>query len=138
MSKAAAHPPVNHQEESIIPEHCREIFLFNEIATITAHTLDLQEIADLALDKVLEFFKIEAGLLLLWDHDHQRLTSVAARGFQVDYVDRTGAGELEKIIGPYLSRATQPLIISDIRSDQRLATSTFRKPSAMTPASGPW
>jgi PAS domain-containing protein len=125
MSKAAAHPPVNHQEESIIPEHCREIFLFNEIATITAHTLDLQEIADLALDKVLEFFKIEAGLLLLWDHDHQRLTSVAARGFQVDYVDRTGAGELEKIIGPYLSRATQPLIIQDIRSDQRLATSTF-------------
>jgi PAS domain S-box-containing protein len=125
MSKAAAHPPVNHQEDSFIPEHCREIFLFNEIATITAHTLDLQEIADLALDKVLEFFKIEAGLLLLWDHDHQRLTSVATRGFQVDYVDRTGAGELEKIIGPYLSRATQPLIIQDIQSDQRLATSTF-------------
>ncbi len=125
MSKAAAPPPVNHQEDFIIPEHCREIFLFNEIATITAHTLDLQEIADLALDKVLEFFQIEAGLLLLWDHDHQRLSSVSARGFQVDYVDRTGAGEVEKIIGPYLSRATQPLIISDLRSDQRLATSTF-------------
>jgi len=125
MSEAAAHTPVDHQVQSVAPEHCREIFLFNEIATITAHTLDLQEIANLALEKVLEFFQIETGLLLLWDHDHQRLSSVAAQGFQMDYLDSTGTGELEKMIGPYLSRAAQPLIILDVQSDQRLATSTF-------------
>jgi two-component system, NtrC family, sensor kinase len=125
MSEAAAHTPIDHQVQSVALEHSREIFLFNEIATITAHTLDLQEIANLALEKVLEFFQIEAGLLLLWDHDHQRLSSVAARGFQMDYLDSTGTGELEKMIGPYLSRAAQPLIILDVQSDQRLATSTF-------------
>ena len=125
MSKAASRPPIPQQLQCLPSQHSREIFLFNEIATITAHTLDLQEIANLALKTVLEFFQIEAGLLLLWDHDHQRLTSVAARGFQVDYLHWTVTGELEKMIGPYLSRATEPLIILDVQSDQRLATSTF-------------
>jgi PAS domain S-box-containing protein len=125
MSKAAARPPNQHRLQSIAPEQSREIFLFNEIATITAHTLELQDIANLTLETVLEFFQIEAGLLLLWDHDHQRLTSVAARGFQVDYLHWTSTGELEKMIGPYLSRATQPLVIKDVQSDHRLATSTL-------------
>jgi len=103
----------------------REICLFNEIATITAHTLDLKEITHLALDAVMDFFAVDAGLLLLWDPEPQRLTSVAARGFKRDYVDWTGTGELEKMIGPYLSRATRPLIIKDVQHDRRLATSTF-------------
>jgi PAS domain S-box-containing protein len=125
MYKAAPRPAKAPRPQSVSPEQGRDLFLFNEIATITAHTLDLQEIANLTLDKILEFFQIEAGLLLLWDHDNQRLTSVAARGFEVDYLHWTGAGELEKIIGPYLSRATQPLVIRDVQADHRLATSTF-------------
>jgi len=107
------------------PERSREICLFNEIATITAHTQDLEEIARLTLETALEFFKVEAGLLLLWDHNRQRLSSVAAQGFQVDYLHWTGTGELEKMIGPYLSRATQPLVILDVKNDPRLATSTL-------------
>ncbi|MFZ2088789.1 MAG: PAS domain S-box protein [Desulfobaccales bacterium] len=125
MSKAAVPPSPAQRLAAAAPDHSRDIFLFNEIATITAQTLDLQEIANLALTKVLEFFQIEAGLLLLWDHDRQRLTSVATQGFQVDYLHWTGTGELEKMIGPYLSRATQPLIILDVDSDPRLETSTF-------------
>jgi len=125
MSKAETHPDKVQPLQPIFPEQGRDLFLFNEIATITAHTLELQEIASLTLEKVLEFFQIDAGLLLLWDHDTQRLTSVAARGFQVDYLHWAGAGELEKVIGPYLSRATQPLIILDVQEDPRLATSTF-------------
>jgi PAS domain S-box-containing protein len=125
MIKAATGPAKAPQLQTVSPEQGRDLFLFNEIATITAHTLELQEIAHLTLEKILEFFQIEAGLLLLWDHDTQRLTSVAARGFQVDYLHWTGTGELERVIGPYLSRATQPLIILDVQSDHRLATSTF-------------
>jgi PAS domain S-box-containing protein len=106
-------------------ERSREICLFNEIATITAHTQELQEIANFTLEAVLDFFQVEAGLLLLWDHNRQRLTSVAAQGFQVDYLHWTNTGELETLIGPHLSRTTQPLIIPDVKTDPRLATSTF-------------
>ncbi len=35
-------------------EHRRELYLFNKIATITAHTLDLQEISNEVLAAILE------------------------------------------------------------------------------------
>ncbi len=125
MSKPAARPATDPPLSARAPAGSREICLFNEIATITAHTQDLQEIAHLTLETVLDFFRIEAGLLLVWDHNRQRLTSVAAHGFRMDYLHWTGTGELEKMIGPYLSRATQPLVMLDVKNDPRLATSTF-------------
>jgi PAS domain S-box-containing protein len=105
--------------------HCRELFLFNELAIISAYAIDLQEIVDLVLEAVLEFFQVEAGLLLLWDQERQRLTNVAAQGFLTPYLEQLSTGQLETIIGPYLSRAHQPLIIDDVQADPRLSTSTF-------------
>ncbi|MBW1992251.1 MAG: PAS domain S-box protein [Deltaproteobacteria bacterium] len=105
--------------------HCRELFLFNELALISAYARDLQDIVDMALEAILDFFQVEAGLLLLWDQKRQRLTSVAAQGFLTPYLEQLSAGHLETIIGPYLSRAHQPLVIDDVQSDPRLATSTF-------------
>jgi PAS domain S-box-containing protein len=117
--KAREKPEI--QEKS----RCRELFLFNEIALISAYARDLQEIVDLVLEAVLDFFEIEAGLLLLWNQGQQRLSNVAAQGFLTQYLDQLSAGRLETIIGPYLSRAHQPLIIDDIHTDPRLYTSTF-------------
>ena len=59
--------PAREQQEVREKEHQRELHLFNQIATITAHSLDFQEIINKVLTAVLEFFQIEAGLLLLWD-----------------------------------------------------------------------
>ena len=106
-------------------EYQRELHLFNQIATITAHTLDLQEIINKVLAEVLEFFRIDAGLLLLWDRVRRRLSHAASRGFPAQYLKHVSQGKLETVIGPYLAAATQPLIIKDIRHDKRLSTSTF-------------
>ena len=62
-------------------DHRRELHLFNKIATLTAHTLDLQEIINAILAAILDYFQIDAGLLLLWDRVRQRLTYAASRGF---------------------------------------------------------
>jgi|UniRef100_A0A7C3SJM1 PAS domain S-box-containing protein len=105
--------------------HCRELFLFNELALISAYAVDLQEIVDLVLEAVLDFFQVEAGLLLLWDQSKQRLSNVAARGFLSEYLEQLSSGQLEAIISPYLSRAHQPLVINDIQADPRVSTSTF-------------
>ena len=67
-------------------EHRRELHLFNQIATITAHTLDLQEIINEILETVLAFFRIDAGFLLLWDPVRQRLTYAASRGLPQEYL----------------------------------------------------
>lgn len=105
--------------------HCRELFLFNELALISAYAKNLQEIVNLVLDAVLDFFQVEAGLLLLWNQNQKRLTNVAARGFLSEYLEQLSSGKLETVIGPYLSRAHQPLVIDDLQADPRLSTSTF-------------
>ncbi len=97
------------QQELDDKEHRRELHLFNKIATITAHTLDLQEIINEVLAAILEFFQIEAGLLLLWDRLRQRLTYAASRGFPQDYLGKLSDGKLEAIVQPNLARAGQPL-----------------------------
>jgi PAS domain S-box-containing protein len=106
-------------------EHRRQLDLFNQIATITAQTLDLQEIIDGVLAAVLEFFQIEAGMLLHWDRVRQRLTYAASRGFPPSYLEQISQGKLRNINGARLAAATKPLIIDDIHHDHRLFTSTF-------------
>jgi two-component system NtrC family sensor kinase len=106
-------------------EYHRELRLFNQIATITAQTLDLQEIINKVLTEVLDFFRIDAGLLLLWDRVRNRLTHAASRGFPPEYIKQVSQGKLEAVIGPHLAAAIRPLIIKDIRNDERLLTSTF-------------
>ena len=123
--QAAAVAAAAEQQELGEREHRRELDLFNKIATITAHTLDLQEIIDAVVAAVLEFFQIDAGLLLLWDKSRRRLTYAASRGFPDDYLQQLSSGMLERLVEPNLTRADRPLIIKDIQKDPRLFSSTF-------------
>jgi PAS domain S-box-containing protein len=106
-------------------DYCPELSLFNEIAIISSYSQDLQEIVHRVLECVLDFFEIESGLLLLWDSGRRRLSNLAARGFPGEYLELLSSGRLEEHIGPYLSRAHEPLLIHDLKADPRLATSTF-------------
>jgi PAS domain S-box-containing protein len=106
-------------------EHRRELHLFNQIATITAHTLDLQEIINEVLETVLAFFRIDAGFLLLWDRVGQRLTYAASRGFPEEYLGKLSGGALAGLMEPTRSLPVEPLIIKDISADPRLFSSTF-------------
>ena len=90
-------------------EHRRELHLFNQIATITAHTLDLQEIINEVLETVLEFFRIDAGLLLLWDRVRQRLTYAASRGFPQEYLGKISSRAHDTLIRPDLVTGHQAL-----------------------------
>src|SRR4030067_151818 len=81
-------------------EHRRELHLFNQIATITAHPLDLQEIINEVLETVLKFFRIDAGFLLLWDRVGQRLTYAASRGFPPEYLGQLSGGALASLMEP--------------------------------------
>jgi hypothetical protein len=92
--KTAAQVAIDlEQQDSGEQEHRQELYLFNKIATITYHTLDLQEINNEALATVLEFLQIEAGLLLLWDRLRQHLTYAASRGFPPEYVQEISSGK---------------------------------------------
>ena len=119
--EAAAQGPQKSWED----EHRREFHLINTIATISAHSLDLQEIMDKVLAAVLDFFQIDAGLLLLWSRKRQLLSYAASRGFPGEYLVNIARSGLEAVVGSNSSQAGQPLIIEDVRQDPRLHTSSF-------------
>ena len=119
--EAAAQGPQKSWED----EHRREFHLINTIATISAHSLDLQEIMDKVLAAVLDFFQIDAGLLLLWSRKRQLLNYAASRGFPGEYLVNIARSGLEAVVGSNISQADQPLIIEDVRQDPRLHTSSF-------------
>jgi len=106
-------------------EHRREFYLINQIATIAAHSLDVQDLINRVLVAVLEFFGIGSGLLLLWNRRRKRLSYAASRGFPGEYLVNIARSGLETVVSSNISRANQPLIIRDVRKDPRLHTSTF-------------
>jgi PAS domain S-box-containing protein len=127
MADPAALNAINEltQPESGEKEHRRELHLFNQIATVTAHTLDLQEIINEVLATVLAFFHIDAGLLLLWDRVRQRLTYAASQGFPPEYLGQISSLTVETLTQGARSRPLEPLVIKDISTDPRLLSSTF-------------
>ncbi len=126
MAEQAALAAVSReQREAGEKEHRREFHLFNKIATISAHSLDLQEIMNEVLVAVLDFFEISAGLLLLWNRKRQRLSYAASRGFPGEYLVKIARGGLESLVEANISRAREPLVIKDVRQDPRLRSSTF-------------
>ncbi|MGD0828730.1 MAG: PAS domain-containing protein, partial [Desulfobaccales bacterium] len=123
--QAAVEAAVQDRQKSWENEHRREFYLINTIATISAHSLDLQEILDKVLAAVLDFFQIDAGLLLLWSRKRQLLSYAGSRGFPGEYLVNIARSGLEAVVGYNISRAAQPLIIDDVRKDPRLHTSSF-------------
>jgi PAS domain S-box-containing protein len=113
------------QQEPGEKEHHRELYLFNKIATITSHTLDLQEIINAVLAAVLEFFKIESGMLLLWDRERQRLIYATSQGFPQEYLGKISGRARDTLIKSDPSRSIEPLVIKDVSADPRLFSSTF-------------
>ncbi|MCL4500556.1 MAG: PAS domain S-box protein [Deltaproteobacteria bacterium] len=125
MPEQAAAELAEEREQIREKEHKREFHLINKIALITAHGLDLQDIINKVLVAVLEFFEIEAGLLLLWNRKRQRLSYAASRGYPGEYLVNIARSGLETVVKSNISRANQPLIIRDVRKDPRLHSSTF-------------
>ncbi len=103
----------------------RELLLFNEIATLSGRNLEVPEVLDLMLRHIIKFLGVAAGMLLLWDSKSGRLSHATAKGFPAGYLSKIDSTQLAEVAGPYLMAATKPLIIHDMDTDQRLATSTF-------------
>ncbi|NOZ29943.1 MAG: GAF domain-containing protein [Chloroflexi bacterium] len=84
----------------------KELSALNAIAAIVSRSLDLQEILDMALDKVLELTDVDAGAVFLREDGnddlalaaHRGLGAAAAEALRREWIDasRTGAMETDR------------------------------------------
>lgn len=103
----------------------QELLLFNEIAALSGQNLDILEMLEQVLRRIVTFLGVDAGMLLLWDPKTGHLSHAASAGFPEAYLSHINEAHLAEVVGPHLINATSPLIIFDAATDHRLATSTF-------------
>ncbi len=92
---------VNLQEsytglEQHVADRTKELSALYTIALTVNQSLDLQEILDATLEKILEVMHVEAGIIRTWDEARSRLFLKAHRGLPEDLVRSTaeiGAGD---------------------------------------------
>ncbi|MBI3812752.1 MAG: response regulator [Nitrospirae bacterium] len=82
--------------EQRVADRTKELSALNTIATTVNQSLNLQEILDAALEKILEVMHVEAGIIRTWDEGRSRLFLKAHRGLPDELVRSTaeiGAGD---------------------------------------------
>jgi len=99
----------------------------NAVTAIVTASLELEQILNDALDKVLEVTGLEAGLIFLLDRQTQELSLAAYRGLSKETaagVDRLKLGE--GFCGR-VAQSGEPMVVQDSSSDPRLTRLAVRE-----------
>jgi PAS domain S-box-containing protein len=73
--------------EESIKQRTEELATVNALSTVVSQSLDLKEIMNAALDKVLEVLHLDAGGIHIADFDNRQVRLIAHRGVSKEYVD---------------------------------------------------
>lgn len=96
----------------------RELTILHEVSHTITSTLDLNDVLNLIMSKVVELLDVEAGSLLMMDEEGKNLVFQVVLGPVKEQIERTqlpiGAG-----IAGTAAREGQPYIVNNARSDPR-------------------
>jgi len=84
------------QAEEAIERRSRELAALNDIAAVVSQSLDLDEILNAALDKVLELMQVDAGGIYLVDVERINIDLVTRRGVSERYAEEMGSVSLDE------------------------------------------
>lgn len=115
----------------------RELSALNTIATTVGQSLDLRQVLDGALDKVLELMKAEAGWLFLVEEDGQGLSLTTHRGLSPEFVREEQDKDTRECICLQVCRAGQAMVMDDVQSCCRIDREVVRKEELSCHASVP-
>ncbi|MCJ7621695.1 MAG: PAS domain-containing protein, partial [Anaerolineae bacterium] len=100
-----------------------QLLALNAVASTVAGSLNLDEIMDRALDKVLEVMKVEVGVITLLDAQTGEMTLVTHRGLSDEFVDNMRR-QKQRVVGQLadtIPAREEAILIQDLRRDPRAA-----------------
>jgi GAF domain-containing protein/HAMP domain-containing protein len=115
----------------------RELAALNSIAAVASGSMDLGEILEDALDKVLHVLEIEVGGIYLLDEDAGVLNIGAHRGFGPQFVNEVDQLKLGEGFLGRVAQSSRPIVVPDISSDPRLTRMVAREEGLRSLASVP-
>jgi len=99
-----------------------ELTALNAIAIMVNSSLDLQQILDQTLDKVLEITKMEVGSLYLTDPQTEELVLSAYKGVSKEFADQVRTFKLGESIVGLAAQSGKPIVADDLTRDPRVTT----------------
>ncbi len=94
---------------------------------LLAHGLDLNKLADIALDMFVELMRVEFGYLMLFNEKSQELSVKSVKGLKQEYIKKESSIKTEKDVVKWIVDWGKPILLSDI--DDLFAREFFGKMS---------
>jgi nitrate/nitrite-specific signal transduction histidine kinase len=123
--------------EQRVADRTKELAALNAIATVVSRSLDLEEILNDALDKMLEVMEIEAGGVYLLDEETEMLGVATYRGFDPQFVAEIDKLKVGEGFSGRVADSGQPLVVKDVSLDPRLTRTAVREERLHSLASVP-
>jgi nitrate/nitrite-specific signal transduction histidine kinase len=123
--------------EQRVADRTKELAALNAIATVVSRSLDLEEILNDALDKMLEVMEIEAGGVYLLDEETEMLSVATYRGFDPQFVAEIDQLKVGEGFSGRVAESGQPLVVRDVSLDPRLTRTAVREERLHSLASVP-
>ena len=99
--------------EEELKKRNRELLIFNTIISFISQFLNIGELLDSALEKVLEIMKIESGALLLLDEERNNFSLEASKGFSPDFAEKISSIDAEEDIIGETVRSGNDFLLED-------------------------
>jgi len=108
--------------EEGIKRRNEELSALNTIAGEVSSSLNLQEVLDRALDKVLEVTGLEACSIYLLDQEVQEVVLATYRGASKEYADQVRTFKMGESLTGRVAESGEPVLIDDLTADPKMTT----------------
>ncbi len=102
-------------------ENLRKVSALNAIAATVSQSLNLEEILNRTLEKVLEVMRVETGAIALVDEQTQELSFAANRGFPEELLHEAGSLKLGQGLTGRAAQSGEPILVEDISEEADLS-----------------
>jgi two-component system NtrC family sensor kinase len=102
-------------------ENLRKISALNAIAATVSQSLNLEEILNSALEKVLEVMRIETGAIALVDEQNEELSITVHRGFPEALLPAADSLKLGQGLAGRVAQSGEPILVEDISEEAGLS-----------------
>ena len=115
------------REKRLRQEAVSRLRTINAVTAIVTGSLELEQILNSALDKVLEVAKVRAGSIYLLDMGTQELILAAYRGLSLGFAREAARFELGESLTGWVGQSGEPIVVDDLLQEPRLMTSLASK-----------
>ena len=106
--------------ETEVLDYTRQIETLFNVGTAVSQTLNLPELLDSVLERVLGVMEIEAGGIFLLDKQTEELVLKAYRGTSAEFVGRVGGLMVAEGFTGQAALSKKPFVVEDVAADPRL------------------